>query len=80
MRISRALSFFTRGMSARLGVCSLLILTVVTGAVAVLGRHVGDTWPSVVGITRIERVMTDNAKNYRLSHDFQIACQALGAR
>jgi transposase InsO family protein len=32
------------------------------------------------GITRIERVMTDNAKNYRLSRDFQAVCQALGAR
>jgi transposase InsO family protein len=32
------------------------------------------------GITRIERVMTDNAKNYRISHAFQAACQALGAR
>ncbi|MBC2908363.1 integrase core domain-containing protein, partial [Streptomyces cupreus] len=31
-------------------------------------------------ITRIERVMTDNAKNYRLSHAFQTACQDLGAR
>ncbi|MGA5824448.1 IS481 family transposase [Kitasatospora sp. NPDC094028] len=32
------------------------------------------------GITHINRVMTDNAKNYRLSHDFRAACQALGAR
>ncbi|WP_157518638.1 integrase core domain-containing protein, partial [Herbidospora mongoliensis] len=32
------------------------------------------------GITRIHRVMTDNAKNYRVSHAFQQACAALGAR
>ncbi|WP_061294046.1 IS481 family transposase [Herbidospora cretacea] len=32
------------------------------------------------GITRIHRVMTDNAKNYRISHAFQQACTALGAR
>lgn len=32
------------------------------------------------GITRITRIMTDNAKNYRLSHDFQAACHAIGAR
>ncbi|MFC3588641.1 IS481 family transposase, partial [Streptantibioticus rubrisoli] len=31
------------------------------------------------GIDHIERVMTDNAKNYRISHAFQAACQALGA-
>jgi transposase InsO family protein len=32
------------------------------------------------GITRIDRVLTDNAKNYRLSRAFQAACQELGAR
>ena len=32
------------------------------------------------GITRIERVMTDNAFAYRLSHDFQAALVCLGAR
>jgi len=32
------------------------------------------------GITRIERVLTDNAKNYRISHAFRDACTALGAR
>ncbi|MFI6483766.1 IS481 family transposase [Nonomuraea sp. NPDC050663] len=32
------------------------------------------------GITRIERILTDNAKNYRISHAFQQACTALGAR
>ncbi|WP_433465587.1 IS481 family transposase [Spirillospora sp. CA-128828] len=32
------------------------------------------------GITRIHRVMTDNAKNYRTSHAFQQACTDLGAR
>ena len=32
------------------------------------------------GITRIERVMTDNAFSYRLSHDFQAAVLRLGAR
>jgi transposase InsO family protein len=32
------------------------------------------------GITRIERVMTDNAFAYRLSHDFQAALARLGAR
>ncbi|NAS27525.1 IS481 family transposase [Herbidospora sp. NEAU-GS84] len=32
------------------------------------------------GITRIHRVLTDNAKNYRISHAFQQACAALGAR
>ena len=32
------------------------------------------------GITRIERVMTDNAFGYRLSHDFQAALARLGAR
>jgi transposase InsO family protein len=32
------------------------------------------------GITRIHRVMTDNAKNYRDSHAFQQACADLGAR
>jgi transposase InsO family protein len=32
------------------------------------------------GITRIERVMTDNAKNYRVSAAFQHACAELGAR
>lgn len=32
------------------------------------------------GITRIQRVMTDNAKNYRVSAAFQRACTELGAR
>ncbi|SEM75723.1 integrase core domain-containing protein, partial [Nonomuraea pusilla] len=32
------------------------------------------------GITRIHRVLTDNAKNYRISHAFQQACAELGAR
>src|SRR5271169_6493125 len=32
------------------------------------------------GITRIWRVMTDNAWSYRLSHDFQAALARLGAR
>jgi len=32
------------------------------------------------GITRIERVMTDNAFAYRRSHDFQAALSRLGAR
>ena len=32
------------------------------------------------GITRIERVMSDNAFCYRLSHDFQAALERLGAR
>ena len=32
------------------------------------------------GITRIERVMTDNAFAYRLSRDFQAALAHLGAR
>jgi transposase InsO family protein len=32
------------------------------------------------GITRIERVMTDNAFAYRLSHDFQAALGRLGVR
>jgi transposase InsO family protein len=32
------------------------------------------------GITRIERVLTDNAKNYRTSRAFQQACAELGAR
>jgi transposase InsO family protein len=32
------------------------------------------------GITRIERVMTDNAFAYRLSHDFAGALETLGAR
>jgi transposase InsO family protein len=32
------------------------------------------------GITRIERVMTDNAFAYRLSHDFRAALGRLGAR
>jgi transposase InsO family protein len=31
------------------------------------------------GITRIHRVLTDNAKNYRISHAFQQACADLGA-
>ena len=33
-----------------------------------------------LGITHIERVMTDNAPGYRKSHAFRDACQALGAR
>ncbi|MEV5568813.1 IS481 family transposase [Spirillospora sp. NPDC052269] len=32
------------------------------------------------GITRIHRILTDNAKNYRTSHAFQKACTDLGAR
>ena len=32
------------------------------------------------GITHIHRVMTDNAKNYRVSRAFQHACATLGAR
>lgn len=32
------------------------------------------------GITRIERVLTDNARNYRVSAAFQQACTDLGAR
>ncbi|MFD0537180.1 IS481 family transposase [Actinomadura luteofluorescens] len=32
------------------------------------------------GITRIHRVLTDNAKNYRVSAAFQQACAQLGAR
>jgi transposase InsO family protein len=32
------------------------------------------------GITRIERVMTDNARNYRASRAFRQACADLGAR
>jgi transposase InsO family protein len=32
------------------------------------------------GITTIHRVLTDNAKNYRISHAFQQACADLGAR
>jgi transposase InsO family protein len=32
------------------------------------------------GIARIQRVMTDNAFNYRLSRDFQLALMGLGAR
>ncbi|MFF4362963.1 IS481 family transposase [Streptomyces sp. NPDC001604] len=32
------------------------------------------------GIARIERVMTDNARNYRTSGAFRDACQALGAK
>ncbi|WP_327086755.1 IS481 family transposase [Nonomuraea sp. NBC_01738] len=32
------------------------------------------------GITRIERILTDNAKNYRISRAFQQACATLGAR
>lgn len=31
------------------------------------------------GSTRIHRVLTDNAKNYRISHAFQQACADLGA-
>ncbi|RFU42265.1 IS481 family transposase [Actinomadura logoneensis] len=31
------------------------------------------------GITRIQRVLTDNARNYRSSHAFQQACADLGA-
>ncbi|MFI9556983.1 IS481 family transposase [Nonomuraea endophytica] len=32
------------------------------------------------GITHIQRILTDNAKNYRISHAFQQACAELGAR
>lgn len=32
------------------------------------------------GITRIHQILTDNAKNHRISHAFQHACAALGAR
>lgn len=32
------------------------------------------------GITRIERIMTDNALAYRNSHDIQRVCAALGAK
>jgi len=32
------------------------------------------------GIARIERVMTDNARNYRTSGAFRDACQTLGAK
>ncbi|MFI9561766.1 IS481 family transposase [Nonomuraea endophytica] len=32
------------------------------------------------GITRIQRVLTDNAKNYRISRAFAQACATLGAR
>ncbi|MFD0480609.1 integrase core domain-containing protein [Nonomuraea thailandensis] len=32
------------------------------------------------GITHIHRVLTDNAKNYRISHAFQQACADLGTR
>lgn len=43
-----------------------------------LGRAVA--YFATCGITRIERVMTDNAFSYRLSHDFQAALSRLGAR
>ncbi|SFQ48130.1 Integrase core domain-containing protein, partial [Actinomadura madurae] len=32
------------------------------------------------GISRIQRVLTDNARNYRVSAAFQQACTELGAR
>ncbi len=35
---------------------------------------------ATAGIPRISEVMSDNAKNYTLSHDFQEALATLGAR
>jgi transposase InsO family protein len=37
-------------------------------------------WFAAHGITRIERILTDNAKNYTISHDFAAAVTTLGAR
>jgi transposase InsO family protein len=37
-------------------------------------------WFAEHGITRIERVLTDNAKNYTRSRDFAAALAAIGAR
>ena len=37
-------------------------------------------WFAAHGITRIERIMTDNARNYVVSHDFAAALAAIGAR